>query len=412
MPLSRRGIQDCRGCARPGLVSILDLGSQPIANEFPSGSEINEARFPLHLRFCQHCGLGQVGEFERADRLFGDDYPYFSSMSHTWLQHSKEFAESKAPSLLSENSSYVLEIASNDGYLLREFMSKGLQVLGVEPAGSVADVSRTKGIPTISEFFGERLGIQIRKEFGAPRLVVANNVVAHVPDLRDFFLGLHAISDSKTEISIENPSFLGLLTESQFDTIYHEHFSYLSATSVNTISTQFGLELFKVEQLPTHGGSYRYWLRVKSQTPRDASVDHALDQENRSGLFEDNLHASFRDKSLASCEELRNWIKERKAEGRRVVCYGAAAKGNTLLNAAGVTFEEVDFVVDKSPGKIGRFLPGSKIPVISPEDMMKRNFDDVLILPWNIKAEIASAVSEISAKAKCWVVTPSIQLVE
>ena len=407
--LTERGTRLCRGCGGTELVSVLDLGDQPLANEMAVSQSDPDPAFPLHLRVCRACGLGQVGEYVLPERIFGDEYPYLSSVSSSWVAHAGQYATSMVDALALEPGDLVMEVASNDGYLLEQMQGLGMQVLGIEPAQSVADIARAKGVPTISEFFGLEVAERLVEEHGRPRLVAANNVMAHVPDLHDFIRGLAHLCDERTVVTVENPSFLNLLREVQFDTIYHEHFSYLTAHAVSKAVEPFGLELVRVERLTTHGGSNRYWLTRAGARPVDASVAATIDEEVAAGLLDEGLWTSFAAGSRAAIDGLRHWLDQRRAEGRTVAAYGAAAKGNTLMNAAGVVAEDMLVVVDGSEQKQGKFLPGSHVPVAAPPVLGEHAVDDVLILPWNIAHEIGSLVKALSPSATCWIAVPSMQ---
>jgi hypothetical protein len=408
--LTPRGTSTCRGCGSQELESILDLGSQPLANELPAAAGQDGGRFPLHLRLCGQCGLGQVGEYVLPERIFGD-YPYLSSMSTSWLEHARAYAESQARRLLGDDDGWVLEVASNDGYLLAEFQQLDVSTLGIEPARNVAALAQQRGVETVSEFFGEDLAARIRQQRGAPRLVVANNVMAHVPDLEDFVKGFATLCDDRTRISVENPTLLNLLQLGQFDTIYHEHFSYLSAYSVSRIAARHGLALVDVEPLPTHGGSNRYWLARDGATQVRPRVDRAIGAEAAGGLLSEELHARFAREARATIEGLRAWVDDRGSAGRRVVAYGAAAKGNTLLNAAGIDASVIRTAVDASPEKQGRFLPGSGIPIVAPDRLPDLAADDILLLPWNLRDEVSALVARVCPGATLWIAIPRMEIV-
>lgn len=407
--LSPRGTSVCRGCAATGLASVLDLGQQPLANEMVSAPDSPDPRFPLHLSICGRCGLGQVGEYVLPARIFGAEYPYLSSVSSSWVAHAGAYASMMRDTLSLTARDLVVEIASNDGYLLEQVQGMGVRVLGVEPAGNVADLARAKGVPTLAEFFGLETARSVVSEHGRPRLVTANNVMAHVPDLEDFVAGLAELCDDQTVITVENPSFLNLLRETQFDTIYHEHFSYLTAHSVVRIVEPFGLRLTRVDRLATHGGSNRYWLTRSQTATVDASVARVLHQEEAGGLLSPDTWSEFASRSRAAVDGLRAWVHERKETGRTVVGYGAAAKGNTLLNAAGMRHDDLAVVVDGSAAKQGKFLPGSKVPVDAPASLPTYDADDVLILPWNIADEVRPIVAELVPSATCWIAVPTMR---
>lgn len=408
--LTQRGTSTCRGCGVDGLVGVLDLGAQPLANELPMSRTGASARFPLHLRICGACALGQVGEYVLPERIFGD-YPYLSSMSSSWMEHARAYALDQTERLDLTDAAWVLEVASNDGYLLNEFKGLGVGILGVEPARNVAAIAQARGIETIPEFFGVSTARRIREERGAPRLVVANNVMAHVPDLADFVGGLRVLADERTLISIENPTLLNLLRLGQFDTIYHEHFSYLSAHSVAVVASRHGLDLVHVETLPTHGGSNRYWLALSGAAPAEPTVDRAIKEEVDGGLLSRELHEDFATRSKATILGLQSWLAERRALGRRVAAYGAAAKGNTLLNAAEVDSSLIIAAVDASPEKQSRFLPGSGIPILAPRALADLAPDDVLLLPWNLRDEVSGFVGEVCPTSTLWVAIPDMEVV-
>jgi hypothetical protein len=409
--ISRRGTDTCRACGADGLVSVLDLGCQPLANALISSPTAEDPIFPLHLRGCPECGLGQVGEYVLPERIFGD-YPYLSSMSSSWVEHAKDYAVRLLAELQLNDEDFVVEVASNDGYLLSEFQRLGVRVLGVEPARNVAAIAEAAGVPTISRFFGLRAAQDLVEEYGYPSIVVANNVLAHVPDLDDFVSGLAFLCRGDCVITVENPSYAELLANGLFDTIYHEHFSYLSAFSVARLAARHGLVLVRVEKLATHGGSNRYWLRHSDTGMTDPSVDGAIDAEIAQGIVDPDAWESFAIRSRNTIDQLRTWFDERHRVGDVVAGYGAAAKGNTLLNAAGIIASEVAVVTDASPEKHGRFLPGSHIPVIRPDDLPVHRPSDVLVLPWNIAEEVSPLIAGLVPGARQWVAVPSLTRID
>jgi len=406
-PISQRGYSVCRACGGSSLQEVLDLGEQPLPAEYGLTSDEVMDVFPLCLRVCPQCSLGQLGEYVLPERIFHKSYPYLSSASSTWIEHSRRFAATTKDQLKLGRDGFVLEVASNDGYLLGEFQNLGVPVLGVEPCANVAAMAVSAGIPTISEFFGARLAEQLLEERGYPRLIAANNVFAHVPDMHDFMRGLSILTGANTLITIENPSFALLLENTLFDTIYHEHYSYLSAHSVGAIAKSHGLTLMRVEQLPTHGGSNRYWLG-RAVEP-EASVKATMDAEIRSGLLAREHWDSFSLRANRAINGLRDWLVQRRAAGDVVVGYGAAHKGNTFLNAVGHLSKTLAYVVDASREKQGKFLPGSQVPVLSPEQLGSGNPTDVLILPWNIASEISSRIRCLVPNARIWVAQPEIR---
>jgi len=390
---------------------VLDLGEQPVSNRLLDTPEADDPYFPLHLRVCPSCGLGQIGEYLLPDQIFDDEYPYLSSMSTSWLAHADEYATRLTSELALGPESFVVEVASNDGYLLKGFAIRGVQVLGIEPSGNVADIAIASGVPTMKEFFGVETARRIVVEHGHPRLIVANNVLAHVPDLADFAAGLAVLCDERTVITVENPSFAVQLQQNQFDTIYHEHFSYLSAHAVRIFAARARLVLWRVEKLATHGGSNRYWLAMAGGRKIEASVEEMIDEELAIGLLKPEVWDAFAEKSRNAIDGLRTWIQKRTAAGRTIVGYGAAAKGNTFLNAVGEPARRLRWVVDASPEKQGKFLPGSHVPIVAPKAIAGESPDDVLILPWNLQAEISALVEERSPRSESWVAIPEMHRV-
>ena len=404
--ISERGLSICRACDSENLVSILDLGDQPLPAEYGLDAKDVLDRFPLHLRICQDCGLGQLGEYVLPDRIFHNTYPYLSSASQYWVSHAKQFAGEMTDKLSLDKDSLVIELGSNDGYLLSQFQKLGVSVLGVEPPENTAEIARQAGVPTISKFFGEKLANDILAEYGHPKLIVVNNVYAHIPDQQDFTRGMAVLADDSTIITIENPSFDILLNNALFDTIYHEHYSYLTAHSVDAVTKKCGLNLFHVERLPTHGGSNRYYLSQSKQP--DETVVNVLADEKNSGLFLEDKWKEFSAASEKAIVGLRQWFVDQKVAGNVVVGYGAAHKGNTFLNAVGEASKTLEYVVDASHEKQGKFLPGSQVPVLSPEKLSSINPTDVLILPWNIAEELALKIEALAPGARIWVAQPSM----
>lgn len=404
--LSNRGFSTCRGCDSTRLASILDLGDHPLPAEY--GVDRNDVmdQFPLHLRICEDCGLGQLAEYVFPDRIFHNTYPYLSSASKYWVSHAKRFAAEMKNKLSLEVHDLVVELGSNDGYLLTQFQKLGVSVLGIEPPENTAEIARKAGVPTISKFFGEELANSILTKYGHPKLIVVNNVFAHIPDQQDFTRGMAILADDLTIITIENPAFDILLNSALFDTIYHEHYSYLTAHSVDAVSKKYGLNLFRVERLPTHGGSNRYYLS-RSIRP-DETVAVALAEEKKAGLFSESVWQRFSSESKHAIEGLRQWFLAQKAAGNVVVGYGAAHKGNTFLNAVGEASRTLEYVVDASQEKQGKYLPGSQVPVLAPDELNSMNPTDVLILPWNIAEELTVQIKSLAPDARIWVAQPSM----
>ena len=405
--LSSRGTSECRACGAQELVSVIDLRAQPLPSEYGRTADEILDRFPLHMRICQRCGLGQLGEYVLPERIFHDAYPYLSSASSTWVEHASRYARAMTDTMGLNSESLVIELASNDGYLLSAFQKLGVAVLGVEPADNVASIARDTGVPTLTEFFGVDSATNILAVYGSPRLIVANNVFAHIPDMHDFMAGMSILADDSTVITIENPSFAVLLRETLFDTIYHEHYSYLTAHSVRVVAQAHGLDLVHVDQLPTHGGSNRYWLSRTRAV--DDTVSATLEAERRAGLFDPSEWAAFAARAKAAIEGLREWLYERKQRGDVVVGYGAAHKGNTFLNAVGPASRTLAYVVDASREKQGKFLPGSQVPVLAPQQLASAQPSDVLILPWNIAPELAERIRLLTPAARIWVAQPTMR---
>ena len=408
-----RGGVFCRGCLGRNLFTGLDLGELPIANELLKSSEDSLEKFPLHLKVCSECGLGQVADVVTPERIFRD-YRYLSSMSTTFLQHASDFVNERVQEGMFSPGDWVLEIASNDGYLLKNFLPYGIIAIGVEPAENVAEISRGLGIHTISEFFSSHLAKELLANHGHPKLIIANNVMAHVPDLIDFVKGLAILCDEETQISIENPSLANILIGMQFDTIYHEHYSYLSASAVDSISKSKGLLLFKVEELSIHGGSNRYWLRTSSANVLiDLSVDLVVKNERVSGLFDASEWKSYSLKVQKILEDFRKWLGDSAEESIRVFGYGAAAKASTILNSIDLEVGLMTAIADASLEKQNRFMPPHGIKIISPQQLFQEKPTDVIIFPWNIKSEIANYLrSNLGDEVRLWCAIPEMHQVE
>lgn len=408
-----RGDSFCRGCLGMNLFSGLNLGELPIANELLTARDVSFDKYPLHLRICSECCLGQVADVVTPERIFRD-YRYFSSISSTFLQHASDFVNQRLKEEMFSPGDWVLEIASNDGYLLKNFLPSGIKTIGVEPAENVAEVSKSLGINTISEFFSSSLAIELLEKHGHPKLIIANNVMAHVPDLIDFVKGLAILCGADTQISIENPSLSNILIGMQFDTIYHEHYSYLSASAVSKIGKSRGLLLFKVEELSIHGGSNRYWLRAASENaPIHPSVDSVIRKEQNARLFDGSEWKNYSLKVQRILNDFRNWLAEGAENGSRVFGYGAAAKASTILNSINFEVKFMKAIADASPEKQNRFMPPHGIEIISPQQMFAEKPTDVVIFPWNIKSEIAKYLrSNLDAGIRLWCAIPEMHQVE
>jgi C-methyltransferase./Methyltransferase domain./Hypothetical methyltransferase. len=382
---------NCRHCQAPLTHVFLDLGFAPPSNAYLTDADLHapETWYPLKLYVCDRCWLVQTEDYARADELFNKDYAYFSSTSTTWLEHARRYAEAIRERLALGLESFVIEIAANDGYLLKNFVAAGIPCLGIEPTASTAAAAEALGVPILREFFGEVPGQALAAQGKQADLVVGNNVYAHVPDINDFTRGLKAVLKPGGTITLEFPHLLRLIDETQFDTVYHEHFSYLSLYTVTRIFAVAGLRVFDVEQLPTHGGSLRvYGCHVDDPRPTEATVPKLLVEESARGLRTLAPYQGFQARAERIKDELLLFLIEQKRAGKKVVGYGAAAKGNTLLNYAGVKPDLLPFVCDAAPAKQGKFLPGSRIPIRPPDALMAAQPDYVLILPWNLREEI------------------------
>jgi 2-polyprenyl-3-methyl-5-hydroxy-6-metoxy-1,4-benzoquinol methylase len=391
----------CRFCAAPLALSFADLGMSPPSNSFVKAEALNrmERFYPLHAWVCEKCFLVQLEEFESAEQIFSDDYAYFSSFSESWLAHAKAYTEMMAKRFALGGSSFVVEIASNDGYLLQYFVQRGIPVLGIEPTANTAAAAEKKGVPSLVKFFGVATAAELASKGRKADLILGNNVLAHVPDLNDFVRGMSLLLKPGGVVTMEFPHLLNLMQENQFDTIYHEHFSYLSFVVTERVFAAHGLTLFDVDEIPTHGGSLRIYARhaANAALPVSAKVAELRAREQAAGLERADTYRSFAAQVRATKRSLLKFLIAAKEQGKSVVGYGAAAKGNTLLNYCGVRSDLVEYVVDRSPQKQGRFLPGVHIPVFAPEKIAQTKPDYVLILPWNLKDEIAAQMSGIRA---------------
>jgi SAM-dependent methyltransferase len=392
---------NCRFCHNPLQHTFIDLGKSPIANDYLTSEQLNQKEkfYPLHTYVCEECLLVQLEEFESPDHIFGDgDYAYFSSYSESWLAHAKAYTDLMVEKFGFNNHSQVIEIASNDGYLLQYFQEKGIPVLGIEPAANTAEVAIAKGIPSLTKFFG----IQTARELVAANqqadLLLGNNVLAHVPNINDFVAGMKIVLKPNGILTMEFPHLLQLIEHNQFDTIYHEHFSYLSFLSVEQIFAAHNLTLFDVEELPTHGGSLRiYGKHDHAAFPIISErVTQLKAKEISAGLNRLETYIFFEEKVKDTKSKLLKFLLTAKAEGKSIVGYGAPAKGNTLLNYCGVDKDLIDYTVDRNPHKQGLFLPGTHIPILHPEKIRETKPDYLLILPWNLKDEVMQQMSFIS----------------
>lgn len=388
----------CRFCHTTLQDVFLDLGSAPPSNAFLHADELNapETYFPLRLYTCADCHLVQVDEVQKHDALFSGDYVYFSSYSRTWLAHAESYVAHAVQRLGLGPNSLVMEIASNDGYLLQYVKAHGIPCIGIEPTAGTAAAARERGIETIERFFGERFA----REFAATRrsadLVIGNNVLAHVPDLNDFVAGLAAVLAPEGVITVEFPHLMQLVAQRQFDTVYHEHFSYFSFHTVQRVFAAHGLRIWDVEELPTHGGSLRLWTCRNNASHRETpAVAALLAKESAGGMLDMRYYHGFQPLADSIKNDFLAFLIDTKRNGKQAVGYGAAAKGNTLLNYAGVRPDLLGYVVDVSPHKQGLHLPGSRIPVVAETRIRESRPDFVVILPWNLREEIIEQLAYI-----------------
>jgi len=387
----------CRHCGTVLEQSFCDLGMSPLANSYlrPDQLDRGEQFYPLHAYVCSNCLLVQLAEFESPQAIFGD-YAYFSSYSSSWLEHARTYVEMMIARFGFDAENRVMEIASNDGYLLQNFVERGVPVLGVEPAANVAAVATQRGINTRVAFFGAALASELVAGGETYDLIIGNNVLAHVPDLNDFVAGMAVALAADGVVTMEFPHLLQLMAHSQFDTIYHEHFSYFSFLTVSRVFASHGLRMFDVEQLPTHGGSLRIFACHESAgRARGAHVDELLAVERTAGLDDIAAYQSFSALARRAKRRLLSFLIETKESGHTIAAYGAPAKGNTLLNFCGAGVDFIDYTVDRSPYKQGHFLPGTHIPIYDPDHVRRTTPDYLLILPWNLKDEVMRDMSYI-----------------
>lgn len=404
--MNNRGQNSCRSCNAVLGEVVLSLGFQPLSNALPPQNyKGTDSAFPLEFRVCPVCSLGQIGEYVSPIEIFSE-YTYFSSISSTWLNHAKKFAQTAFKKLELDENDIVVEIASNDGYLLQYFQELGSKVIGIEPAKNVATYANNRGIPTRVEFFGIECARSLILNGEIPKLVIGNNVLAHVPDINDFVGGLALLAQHGAVISIEAPSMLNMFRDNLFDTIYHEHFSYLSVTAVKHLADRHNLKLFDVEELDTHGGSYRYWLSSENSIIQK-SVEHLQSKELEFGIGQKSVHSNFASQSLSAIEQFSIWVEEQKVP---LIGYGAAAKATVLLNAAQVVSQRFISVVDNSPSKQGRYVPGCRIPIHSPEEVLIKNQGNIVIFPWNISHELAQSIQHQfpDFTGEIWIALPKL----
>ena len=389
----------CRHCHAELKLKVIDLGSAPPSNAYLTVEKLQnpEKWFPLRVLVCEQCWLVQTEDFAQADELFDADYAYFSAFSSSWLAHSERYVTDMVQRFSLHEQSHVVEVAANDGYLLQYVKARGIPCTGIEPTASTAKAARAKGIDIIEEFFGVNLAKQLVTEGKQADLTAANNVLAHVPDINDFVAGFAVLLKPGGVATFEFPHLLNLIELNQFDTIYHEHFSYLSLTAVQHIFAVNGLTVFDVQELPTHGGSLRVFAQ-RTETGSQVISDQVhllLQKEERAGMLTTAYYAGFQRKAEKVKDDFVAFLIEAKRQGKTVADYGAAAKGNTLMNFAGIRPDMISYVVDKNPSKQGKFMPGSRIPIVSEETIQEEHPDFVVILPWNLRDEIMQQLAYI-----------------
>lgn len=391
----------CRHCANPLEHLFLDLGHAPPSNAYRSDADLSkpETHYPLRVQVCDQCWLVQTEDYAEADELFSADYAYFSSTSSTWLAHAADHCRQMTAALQLGPQSFVIEVASNDGYLLKNFVASGIPCLGIEPTASTASAAEALGVPVLREFFGQTLAKRLASQCRQADLIIGNNVYAHVPDINDFTAGLKAALKPGGTITLEFPHLLQLISNTQFDTVYHEHFSYLSLYTVSRLFESVGLRVMDVQELPTHGGSLRVF-GCHADDPRTTrpNVERVLQAEQAGGLLELATYQKFQARAERVKDELVSFLIEQKRAGKRVVGYGAAAKGNTLLNFAGIRPDLLPLICDAAPAKQGKRMPGSHIPIVAPQLLFSAPADYVLILPWNIADEVRDQMSALATE--------------
>jgi SAM-dependent methyltransferase len=405
----------CRHCGSDLQLTMLDLGSSPPSNSYLSAEQLErpEKWYPLRVLVCTECWLAQTTDFVDREECFSSDYAYFSSCSTTWVEHARHYVDQVANRFRLNARSLVAEVGSNDGYLLQHVKARGIPCYGIEPTASTARAAQSKGLDVVEEFFGLSLALRLRRERGLVDLLVGNNVLAHVPDINDFVSGVAVLLKPDGVATFEFTHLLRLLQKNYFDTIYHEHFSYLCFHAVERIFRQNGLIIFDAEDLPTQGGSLRVYARTTGSVPvlPTPRVSEFLARETEAGLLEPDTYMKFADR----VEEIKNaflfFLLQSRRQGKTVAAYGAAAKGNTLLNYAGIKSDLLSFVVDRSPGKIGKFLPGSRIPIMEESELTSQKPALIVILPWNLRDEISQQLAYARAwSAKFVVALPELEV--
>lgn len=407
---------ECRFCKTEIQNTFIDLINSPASNSFLTEDQLNEPEtfYPLKVYTCSNCFLVQIREYKKSESIFDDQYVYFSSYSSSWLHHAKKYTEKMISRFGFNANSHVVEIASNDGYLLQYFRERNVPVLGIEPTANTASVAIKKGIETITEFFGTELAQKLSSQGKKADLLLGNNVLAHVPDIIDFVRGMKILLQDDGVITMEFPHLMQLVDNNQFDTIYHEHFSYLSFYTVKQIFEAEGLELFDVEEIPTHGGSLRIYAKNKEDNSKTISenVDLLLEKERTKGMNTLAYYDDFEQKALHVKLSFTDFVVEQKLAGKKVVGYGAAAKGNTLLNYCGIKKDQIEYVADANPHKQNKWLPASHIPVVDEQHLKNTRPDYVVIFPWNLKDEIVKQLDYIREwDGKFVIPIPTLQVI-
>jgi SAM-dependent methyltransferase len=402
----------CRGCSAALSEVLVDLGLSPIANNLPlAGTAELDPLYPLTAWFCERCLLVQLAEVQAPEAIFSD-YLYLSSYSTTWLEHTARYAVEATRRLSLSPTSLVVELASNDGHLLRNFVDAGCRVMGVEPAANVAALAIERGVPTCADFFGAAVADKMRENDGPADLVVANNVLAHVPNVHDFIEGVRRLLSPTGTATVEFPHLQNLVAHCQFDTIYHEHFSYFSLYTAKSLFEQHGLRIYDVQRLPTHGGSLRLWLGHSAAAFHPApSVDEVGLAEHTAGLDDPFLYAAFAQRCVELKDRLRGVVQDVRSSGKRLVGYGAPAKASTLLNYCQIGRDELEFTVDANPFKQGRMVPGVRVPIYAPTVLDEEPPDVVFVLAWNLRSEISHLLARVANMPRLLFHQPTIELV-
>ncbi len=404
---------NCRHCQNNLQHVFLDLGFAPPSNDYLTKDDLRapEKTFPLKLYVCDSCWLVQTEDYSRADELFSKDYAYFSSTSKSWLDHSSKYVEKISKDLDLSKNSFVIEVASNDGYLLKNFVKSGVPCLGIEPTDSTADAAEKIGVPVLRKFFGVEVARELASSGKKADLICGNNVYAHVPDINDFTEGLKIALKEGGVINLEFPHLMRLIENNQFDTVYHEHFSYLSLGTVEKIFSTVGLRVFNVDEIPTHGGSLRiYGCHADDGRPTTNAVMELLTEEVKFGLKSLNVYQSFQSKANKVKDDFLLFLIEQKRMGKLIAGYGAAAKGNTLMNYAGLKNDLIDFVCDAAPSKQNKYMPGSHLPILHPLELTHRKPDWVVIFPWNIAKEVQEQENVANWGGKFFVAVPELRV--